>query len=101
MTIEEAINILELHNKWRKGADIEMQPPYRIGMAIDLAVCELKNHMDNPPTLSLISLEKIIIKRIDDAFNNGSQNHEKAELLNAIETIKRLVPPYYFNDQNY
>ena len=43
MTIDEAINVLELHNKWRKGADIEMQPPTMIGMAIDLVVCELKN----------------------------------------------------------
>lgn len=43
MTIDEAINVLELHNKWRKGADIEMQTPTSIGMAIDLVVCELKN----------------------------------------------------------
>lgn len=25
MTIDEAIMVLELHNAWRKGADIEMQ----------------------------------------------------------------------------
>lgn len=43
MTIDEAISILELHNRWRKGADIEMQHPTMIGMAIDLVVCELKN----------------------------------------------------------
>jgi hypothetical protein len=24
MTIDEAITVLELHNAWRKGADIEM-----------------------------------------------------------------------------
>ena len=43
MTIDEAIEVLELHNQWRKGADIPMETPVRIGMAIDLVVCELKN----------------------------------------------------------
>ena len=43
MTIEEAIEVLELHNQWRKGAEIPMETPVRIGMAIDLVVCELKN----------------------------------------------------------
>ena len=43
MTIEEAIEVLELHNQWRKGAEIPMESPVRIGMAIDLVVCELKN----------------------------------------------------------
>ena len=39
MTIEEAIEVLELHNQWRKGADIPRETPVRIGMAIDLVVC--------------------------------------------------------------
>ena len=43
MTIDEAIEVLELHNQWRKGAEIPMETPVRIGMAIDLVVCELKN----------------------------------------------------------
>lgn len=43
MTIDEAIEVLELHNQWRKGAEIPMETPIRIGMAIDLVVCELKN----------------------------------------------------------
>ena len=38
MTIEEAIEVLELHNQWRKGAEIPMESPVRIGMAIDLVV---------------------------------------------------------------
>ncbi len=41
-------------------------------------------------------LEKIITRRIKDAFDNGMQNYEKKELLSALETIKRLVPPSYF-----
>ena len=43
MTIDEAIEVLELHNQWRKGAETPMETPVRIGMAIDLVVCELKN----------------------------------------------------------
>lgn len=43
MTIDEAIEVLELHNQWRKGGDVPMQTPVKIGMAIDFVVCELKN----------------------------------------------------------
>jgi len=43
MTIDEAIEVLELHNQWRKGAEIPMETPVRIGLAIDLVVRELKN----------------------------------------------------------
>jgi len=45
MTIDEAIMVLELPNAWRKGADIEMQSPTKIGMAIDMVLCELKSLM--------------------------------------------------------
>jgi len=58
MTVEEAINVLELHNKWRKGADIEMQPPTSIGMAIDLVVCELKNLREQQSTMFTDTKEK-------------------------------------------
>ena len=43
MTIDEAITVLELHNAGRKGADIEMQSLTKIGMAIDMVLCELKS----------------------------------------------------------
>ncbi len=42
MTIDEAIEVLELHNQWRKGAEIPMETPVRIGMAIDLVLSEVK-----------------------------------------------------------
>ena len=53
MTIDEAIEVLELHNQWRKGAEIETQKPVRIGMAIDLVVCELKN-LRKPPVSGML-----------------------------------------------
>lgn len=51
MTIDEAIEVLELHNQWRKGGDVEMQSPIKIGMAIDLVVCELKNLREQQTTM--------------------------------------------------
>ena len=56
MTIEEAIELIELHQKWRRGAEIEMQNPKQIGIAIDIllnfAKTNSKNnsgHNSNPP----------------------------------------------------
>ena len=45
MTIEKAIEILELHNKWRRDDDgkYEMAEPKELGEAIDLVISELKN----------------------------------------------------------
>ena len=37
MTPSEAIAILEKHNAWRRGAEIEPQSPKDIGEALDLA----------------------------------------------------------------
>lgn len=59
---------------------------------------KVKNLSSNPVlSVSLPELEKLITSRIKDAFDNGYQNYEKNELLNALETIKRLVPPDYFS----
>lgn len=38
MDIETAVQILEMHNKWRRGADIEPSGPSVIGEAIDTVV---------------------------------------------------------------
>lgn len=42
MNISEAIQVLEEHNKWRKGAEIPQLDPVRIGMAIDTIINEYK-----------------------------------------------------------
>lgn len=38
MTTKEAIEILKVHNKWRRGAEIPMLHPTEIGVAIDKAI---------------------------------------------------------------
>ena len=42
MTVQEALELLEHHNKWRRGADIPMVSPTSLGEAIDLVVKEYK-----------------------------------------------------------
>lgn len=38
MEIQEALTLLEHHNKWRQGANIKMVDPKTLGEAIDLIV---------------------------------------------------------------
>lgn len=38
MNIEKAIGVLKRHNIWRRGADIEMTSPKKLGEAIDTIV---------------------------------------------------------------
>jgi hypothetical protein len=42
MEVQEALKLLEHHNKWRRGADIPMLNPTVLGEAIDLIVKTFK-----------------------------------------------------------
>lgn len=42
MDVQDALRLLERHNKWRRGADVPMESPKEIGEAIDLIVKEYK-----------------------------------------------------------
>lgn len=42
MDVQDALNILERHNKWRRGADIPMESPKTIGEAIDVIIAKYK-----------------------------------------------------------
>ena len=43
MNIKQAIGILQIHNKWRRGCDIEpMTNPTTLGIAIDTVVEYIK-----------------------------------------------------------
>ena len=45
MTLQEAVDILENHNKWRRGDDnIDQTNPTKLGIAIDLIVA----HFNKP-----------------------------------------------------
>lgn len=43
MTLPEAIEILKLHNEWRRGGDGEMVNPTTLGIAIDLIIEHYKH----------------------------------------------------------
>ena len=45
MEIQDAIRLLEHHNKWRRGADIPMVNPTVLGEAIDEIIKEFKEKM--------------------------------------------------------
>ena len=46
MDIKQAIGILETHNRWRRGEDLEpMLKPRDIGIAIDIVVEHVKNNV--------------------------------------------------------
>lgn len=43
MTKKQALEVLEAHNKWRRGSDeIPMQEPEDIGKALEVAIKALK-----------------------------------------------------------
>jgi hypothetical protein len=45
MDIKQAVGILETHNRWRRGEDVEpMINPRELGIAIDLIVEYIKNN---------------------------------------------------------
>lgn len=47
MTTEEAIKTLKHHNKWRRGANIEMDDPKKLGEAFDQAIQVMKESIKN------------------------------------------------------
>jgi len=45
MDIKQAVGILETHNRWRRGEDVEpMINPRELGIAIDVLVEYIKNN---------------------------------------------------------
>lgn len=43
MTLSQAYEILKSHQEWRKGADIPMESPTKLGMAIDIILSYVKD----------------------------------------------------------
>lgn len=55
MKLKTAIKILEYHQEWRRGAEIPMINPTRLGVAIDLILKEVKK-----TTYSIDDIEKCV-----------------------------------------
>jgi len=41
MELSQAVHVLQMHNKWRRGSDSEMTDPTTLGVAIDVVVSAL------------------------------------------------------------
>ena len=62
MNIKKATQILELHNKWRRGDDgLKMVDPTELGDAIETVLAKLKNHGDIGEVICCGVLEKMNI----------------------------------------
>ncbi len=58
MDINQAIQILKTHNKWRRGAEIEPTNPTLLGEAIDLVVKYMEDQIVSPDA-ELAALQRI------------------------------------------
>ena len=58
MKIEEAISILEYHNKWRRSEEAEMISPVLIGEAIDFVVDYFKKTRQKELIQSIIKADE-------------------------------------------
>lgn len=52
ITEQEALQILETYNDWRRGTDIPQPDPVKIGEAIDVAIEQMKKAKDENTTKS-------------------------------------------------
>lgn len=44
LTVKEAIKIVSRHNLWRRGAEIPMENPKELGVALDVVLRELRRY---------------------------------------------------------
>jgi hypothetical protein len=58
MTIQVALSILETHQRWRQGAEIQMAEPKVISIALDVVLSYFKNEISDA------EIEKIANKQI-------------------------------------
>jgi len=47
MSTEEAIKTLKHHNRWRRGANIKMDDPKKLGQALDEAIRVMEESIKN------------------------------------------------------
>ena len=74
MNIEKAIEILELHNKWRRdnNSKYEMAEPKELGIAIDTVVSEFKNlHLQN------VSNRRELLFAFEEYWNKNNCDGER------------------------
>lgn len=59
MTIQQSIEIVETHNKWRRGAEIPMNDPTELGIALVTIVAFAKRSFTKPEYLEAAELGEV------------------------------------------
>jgi len=78
MNIDEAILILNLHQQWRKGAEIPQQDVVKLGMAIDIILCEVKNIEKVGYCKGSNDAHKILLKTLYNEIEKHCEEHIKS-----------------------
>lgn len=77
MTLEEAVEILKRHNKWRRGANIEMDNPTLLGVSIDTVVKFFKNPHKEMVNFLVFNAFKLNDKDFKALMKKLNQREEK------------------------
>jgi hypothetical protein len=101
MNIKQAIGILQIHNKWRRGCDIEpMTNTTTLGIAIDTVIEHVKNNGVSDDVIDMLPpitfLEKVnrveVIDQKGRSYVNWKpKNKTKISLQDGGKTLKVFI----------
>lgn len=94
MNIQDAIKILESHNKWRRGNnDIEMTAPSILGEAIDIVTDYYSTHVTQGEDIRKQALRKLLLMAEED-YMKGSLSKKIHTAINETYLLfsKSLTP---------
>ena len=78
MTTQQAVQILEQHNKWRKADEMmEMTDPATLGIAIDTIVAHFKSHnaKEPPPAAGKINVTDAVVADMKERSKIGTEKY--------------------------
>ena len=78
MTIQQAVQILDRHNKWRRADEMmEMTEPKTLGIAIDTIVAHHKSHnaKEPPPAAGKIDVTEAVVADMKERSKIGTEKY--------------------------
>ena len=78
MKIQQAVQILKQHNKWRRADEMmEMTDPKTLGIAIDTIVAHFKSHnaKEPPPKKGKVNVTDAVIADIAERSKIGTEKY--------------------------
>lgn len=93
INLKEATEILELHNEWRRGAEIGMGNVTRLGEAIDFITQYYKNNEANETFNNNLTKPNFVEKREEQAWDI-IEGMVKKYVFDAIRHDAVIVNPY-------